>query len=238
MKPGYTVEELCDLTVELAKKCAFKEDIYIRPLAYKSSQALGVRLHNLEDDILIFIIPWGAYLDMDSARCGVSTWRRPPDNTVPPSVKIAGTYVNNALTKTEAIDNGYDEGIMLTPNGYVAEGSGENIFIIKDGKLLTPPVYNSILPGITRNTIISLAEKEFGIQAIERPISRIELYQADECFLTGTAAHLTPVSEIDHRTIGNGGIGPVTGRLQAAYFDVIRGKNPAYIHWCTPVYNQ
>jgi len=238
MKPKYSAAELCDITLELAKKCGFKEDIYIRPLAYKSSEAMGVRLHNLDDDILIFVIPWGAYLDMESARCGVSSWHRPADNTLPTSVKIAGTYVNNAFAKTSAIENGFDEAIMLTPDGHVAEGSGENIFLVLEGKLVTPPAYNNILVGITRDTIITLAREQLGIETLERPIDRVELYRAQECFLTGTAAHLTPVSEIDKYKIGETEVGPITRKLQALYFDCIRGRHRSYMQWCTPVFSK
>lgn len=238
MNPVYSPEELCNITVELANKCQFREDIYVRPLAYKSSQALGVRLHELEDDILIIVIPWGAYLDVESARCGVSSWHRPADNTMPPSVKISGMYVNNAFAKTQAIENGFDEAIMLAPDGHVAEGSGENIFIVMNGKLITPPITGNILPGITRNSIMTLAREELGVETIERTIDRIELYNAQECFLTGTAAHLTPVSEIDNYSIGSSAVGPLTAKLRDLYFDVIRGKNPGYAHWCTPVYKK
>jgi len=234
----YSADELCRITIQLVEKCGFKEDIYIRPLAYKSSEALGVRLHDLEDDFLILIIPWGPYLDMDKARCAVSSWRRPDDNVIPPQVKITGLYVNNALAKTEAVLNGFDEAIMLTPDGYVSEGSGENIFLVIDGKLVTPASYNNILTGITRNTVIKLAQDELGIKTIERPVDRSELYLAAECFLTGTAAHLTPVAEIDRRKIGNGEIGKITGRLQEIYSRVIRGNHPTYLDWCTPVYKQ
>ena len=234
----HSVEDLCRITVELVNRCAFKEDIYIRPLAYKSSEALGVRLHDLDDDFLVFAIPWGRYLDMDAAKCCVSSWRRPADNVIPPQAKITGLYVNNAFTKTEAIENGYDEGIMLTPDGYVSEGSGENIFLVINGKLVTPASYNSILPGITRDTVIQLAKNELGIETVERSISRAELYTASECFLTGTAAHITPVAEIDHRQIGNGGIGEITGKLQKIYSEVIRGDNPKYLDWCTPAYKK
>lgn len=238
MQPKHTPDELCSITTELCRKSSLREDVYIRPLAYKSTEGMGVRLHNLEDDILIFVIPWGAYLDMETARCAISSWRRPSANTIPPSVKISGTYVNNAFAKTEAIDNGFDEGIMLTPDGYVAEGSGENVFLVKNGKLVTPPVYNNILSGITRNTIMTVALQELGLATEERPVDRVELYQADECFLTGTAAHLTPVSEIDRYVLNGGSIGPVTRQLQQLYFDIIRGKHPGYMHWCTPVYEK
>ncbi len=234
----HSVEELCRITVELVNRCAFKEDIYIRPLAYKSSEALGVRLHDLDDDFLVFAIPWGRYLDMDAAKCCVSSWRRPADNVIPPQAKITGLYVNNAFTKTEAIENGYDEGIMLTPDGYVSEGSGENIFLLINGKLVTPASYNSILPGITRDTVIRLAKNELGIETVERSVSRAELYTASECFLTGTAAHITPVAEIDHRQIGNSSDGEITAKLQKLYFDVIKGNNPKYLDWCTPAYKK
>ena len=235
---SHPVEELCQITVELVRKCGFKEDIYIRPLAYKSSEALGVRLHDLDDDFLVFAIPWGRYLDMDACRCCVSSWRRPADNVIPPQAKITGLYVNNAFTKTEAMDNGFDEGIMLSPDGYVSEGSGENIFLVINGRLVTPPTYNSILVGITRDTIIALAKNELGIETMERPVDPAELYTADECFLTGTAAHITPVAEIDHRKIGDGRVGEIASTLQKLYFAVIKGNNPKYLDWCTPVYKK
>jgi len=234
----YSIDELCQITIELVAKCGFQEDIYIRPLAYKSSQALGVRLHDLEDDFLALVIPWGPYLDMDKARCGVSSWHRPQDNVIPPQAKITGLYVNNALAKSDAIASGFDEAIMLSPDGHVSEGSGENLFLVINGKLVTPASYNNILIGITRNTAIELAEQELGIETIYRLIDRSELYTADECFLTGTAAHITPVSEVDHRQIGNGEIGEITGKLQKIYSDVIRGNNPKYLDWCTPVYEK
>ena len=235
---SHPVEELCQITVELVRKCGFKEDIYIRPLAYKSSEALGVRLHDLDDDFLVFALPWGRYLDMDACRCCVSSWRRPADNVIPPQAKITGLYVNNAFTKTEAMDNGFDEGIMLSPDGYVSEGSGENIFLVINGRLVTPPTYNSILMGITRDTLMELAKNEMGIETMERPVDPAELYTADECFLTGTAAHITPIAEIDHRKIGDGRVGEITGRLQKLYFAVIKGNNPKYLDWCTPVYKK
>jgi branched-chain amino acid aminotransferase len=234
----HSIDELCQLSVELVAKCGFQEDAYIRPVAYKSSQALGVRLHDLEDDFFIFVIPWGPYLDVDKARCAVATWRRPEDNVIPPQIKAAGIYINNALAKTEVVNNGFDEAIMLASDGHVSEGSGENIFLVIDGKLVTPATYNNILMGITRNTVIELAEKELGIETIQRPIDRSELYIADECFLTGTAAHVTPVAEIDRRKIGNGEIGEITAKLQEIYVRVIRGNHPKYMHWCIPVYKR
>jgi branched-chain amino acid aminotransferase len=238
IKLPLSIDELCDITVELTAKCGFKEDVYIRPLAYTSSQALGVRLHDLEHDFFILVIPWGPYLDMDKARCCVSSWHRPEDNVIPPQIKACGIYVNNALAKTEAVQNGCDEAIMLSPDGHISEGSGENIFLVRDGKLITPATTCNILMGITRNTVIELAEKELGIPTAHRAIDRSELYFADECFLTGTAAHVTPVAEIDRRRVGNGEIGPITAKLQEIYAKVIRGEHPKYMHWCTPVYNK
>ena len=234
----HTVDKLCQITVELVEKCGFKEDIYIRPLAYKSSEALGVRLHDLESDFLAFVIPWGRYIDADKGRCGVSSWRRPDDNVIPPQIKITGMYINNAFAKTEAVANGFEEAIMLSPDGHVSEGSGENIFLVIDGKLVTPASYSNILVGITRNTVIELARNELGIETVERLIDRSELYTAQECFLTGTAAHITPIAEIDHRTVGDGEIGKITKQLQKFYFDVIRGDNPKYLSWCTPAYEK
>ena len=234
----YSVEEMIALTVELIRKNGFKEDTYVRPLAYKSTEQMGVRLHNLDDDFLMFAIPWGRYLDTDSCKCGVSSWRRPDDNSIPPQVKATGIYINNALAKTEAVENGYDEAIMLAPDGHVSEGSGENIFLVIDGKLHTPATYNNILVGITRDTVMQLARNELGIETVERPIDRAELYTAQECFLTGTAAHLTPVSEIDRRPLGDGKVGPVTTQLKKLYFDVIKGNLPRYMDWCTPVYKK
>ncbi|MCL2679457.1 MAG: branched-chain amino acid transaminase [Dehalococcoidia bacterium] len=234
----YSVDEMINLTIELMRKNGLKEDTYVRPLAYKSTEQMGVRLHNLDADFFMFCMPWGRYLDTDSGRCCVSTWRRPSDNTIPPQIKATGLYLNNALAKTEAIENGFDEGIMLSPDGYVSEGSGENIFLVINGKLHTPAVHNSILVGITRDTVMKLAKEELGIETVERSIARGELYTAQECFLTGTAAHLTPIGEIDGRTLGDGQAGPITSQLKKLYFDTIQGRLPKYMDWCTPVYGK
>ena len=235
----HTVDELCQLTVELVENNGFREDLYVRPLAYKSSEVVGVRLHDLDDDFLIFVTPFGPYLDITKGiTCCVSSWRRIEDNMIPPRAKITGLYVNSALAKTEAADNGFDEAIMLTHEGHVSEGSGENVFLVMDGRLVTPPSSDNILIGITRDTVIKLAKWELGIETIERQIDRSELYIADECFLTGTAAHVTPVLEIDHRKIGNGQIGSITKKLQDLYFNIVQGRNKKYLDWCTPAYTK
>jgi branched-chain amino acid aminotransferase len=193
-----------------------------------------VRLHNLDNDFFAFVFPWGRYLDTDRARCCVSSWRFP---TEIPRAKLTGLYITNALAKTEAVDNGFDEAIMLTPSGYVAEGSGENIFMIVDDKLITPPASDGVLVGITRDTVIKLAKNELGIETVERHINRIELYNVAEIFMTGTAAHITPITEIDRRKVAAGEIGKVTKKLQKLYADVILGKNKKYAKWCTPVFS-
>jgi branched-chain amino acid aminotransferase len=231
----HSIDDLCQITVDLVNKSGFTEDVYVRPVAYKSSEALGVRLHNLEADFMAFVFPWGPYLDTDRARCIVSSWRFP--NEIPRQ-KLTGLYVTNALAKTEAVNAGFDEAIMLNSNGYVTEGSGENLFLVKEGKLITPPASDGILVGITRDTVMKIAKNELGIDTVERHVDRIELYSVDEIFMTGTAAHLTPISEIDRRKIAGGEIGPITRKLQKLYADVILNKNLKYSSWCTPVYKK
>ena len=232
----YSVDDLIKLTVELVQKSGLKESQYIRPLAYKSTEAIGVRLHNLKNDFLMFNLPWTKYLDSDKCRVGVSSWRRPGNNFALPHVKATGQYINSAFTKTEAVDLGYDEAIVLNEWGRVAEGSGENLFLVIDGKLVTPSASESILIGITRNTIIDIARDEFGLEVIERPVERGELYTCQEAFYTGTAANVAPIVEIDHRMVGKGDIGPISYKLNEYYLKIIHGNNPKYMHWCTPVY--
>jgi branched-chain amino acid aminotransferase len=235
----YDDEELYSITTKIVEMSGYREDVYLRPLAYKSSEVLGVRLHDLEDDFLIFIAPFGPYLDIEKgARCCTSSWRRVEDTSIPARAKITGIYANSALAKTEAQLNGYDEAIMLDERGHVSEGSGENIFMIMDGKIYTPPPSSNILIGITRETAITLARDELGLEVVERDIDRSELYTADECFMTGTAAHITPVVELDQRPIGTGTMGPVAKQLVKLYFDVITGRNAKYAHWCTPCYSK
>lgn len=231
-----SIDKLCELTVEIVERSGFEEDVYVRPLVYKSTEAVGVRLHDLESDTILFITPFGNYLDPEAgARCHTSTWRRIDDTGIPPRAKVTGIYVNNALAKTEAQLNGFDEAIMLNADGHVSEGSGENIFMIRDGKIITPSPSDNVLEGITARTVVQLAKDELGIDTVERQIDRSELYIADEVFMTGTAAHLTPVIEVDRRAVGDGTPGPITRQLSTLFFDVIRGKNEKYKHWCTPV---
>jgi branched-chain amino acid aminotransferase len=237
IKLPYTVEELGALTVELLRKEGYREDAYIRPLAYKSSEGIGVRLHDLEDDLAIFAVPFGRYIEREEgARAGVSSWRRVDDNAIPARAKITGAYINSALAKSDAVLSGYDEAIVLTQSGHVSEGSAENLFLLKNGRLLTPPVTEDILEGITRATVMEIAREEMSIWTTERRIDRSELYTADEAFFCGTGVQIVAIVEIDHRPIGNGKIGPVVSQLRQLYFDIVRGKVPKYREWCTPVY--
>jgi len=230
-------EELAEITVELLRRDGLREDVYVRPIVYKSSELIGVRLHNLESDITIFGVPFGQYIDTDSGiRAQVSTWRRTDDNAIPARGKITGAYVNGALAKSEAQLNGYDEAIVLTADGHVSEGSAENLFIVKGGVLITPPVTDNILEGITRRRLMEMAREELGTEVVERSIDRTELYGADEVFLCGTGAQISPVIEIDRRSIGSGRPGSLTRQLSKTYFDAVRGKLPAYRDWLTPVY--
>jgi branched-chain amino acid aminotransferase len=232
----HSAEDLVGITLEMLRRSQMREDAYIRPILYKSTEAVGVRLHNLETDLVIFTLPFGKYIDTETGiRAQVSSWRRNDDNAIPARSKITGGYVNGALAKSEAQVNGFDEAIMLTQDGHVSEGSAENLFIIRDGVLITPAVSDNILEGITRRHIMEVAG-DLGIGVVERVMDRTELYQADEVFLCGTGAQLAPVVEIDNRTIGQGAPGPITRRLHKIYFDAVRGRSDAYRGWLTPVY--
>ena len=235
----YTAEQLCDITVDLVARNGHTSDIYIRPLAYKSAEVVAnLKLQELDSDFTLVTVPFGSYLGTDVLKCCTSSWRRVDDNMIPTQIKSAGIYVNSMLAKTEATLAGFDEAIILNQDGHVSEGSGENVFMVAGGKLHTPSLEDNALPGITRETIIQLAQAELGLEVVERSIDRSELYLSDEVFLSGTAAHLTPVVELDRRNIGNGEPGPVATQLQKLYFDIVVGRNPKYLHWCTSVVPQ
>ena len=230
----YTADDLCEITVDLVERNRHQQDIYIRPLAYKSAEMVAnLKLQDLASDFTLITVPFGNYLGSDTLRCCTSSWRRVDDPMIPARLKICGIYVNSILAKTEATLAGYDEAIILNHDGHVCEGSGENLFLVSDGKLHTSSLEDNVLPGITRETIIQLAQSELGLDVVERTIDRSELYLADEIFLTGTAAHLTPVIELDHRPIADGKSGPISTQLQKMYFDIVVGRNPKYQHWCT-----
>lgn len=233
----YTPRELCDTTVELLRREGYREDAYIRPLAYKASEVIGVRLHDLEDAFAMFAVPFGRYIEKEEgAHVCISSWRRVDDNAAPARAKITGAYINSALSKTDAQLSGYDEALVMTDTGHISEGSAENFFMVRNGCLVTPSVTSNILEGITRDTIIELAAAEMGLRTQQRSIDRSEVYICDEAFLVGTGVQVAAVTHIEHRPVGSGSIGPVVSRLRELYFDVVRGRNPKYKHWCTPVY--
>ncbi|WP_149402260.1 branched-chain amino acid transaminase [Dictyobacter arantiisoli] len=236
MSLPYSVDELIASSVELVKRNDQHEDVYQRPVAYKSNEIIGVRLNGLTDDYILTSEPLGDYVSTGGLRCGVSSWRRIDDNAIPARAKVTGSYVNAAFAKTEALQNGFDEAIMLNHDGHVSEGSAENIFLIHNGEIITPAPSENILLGITRETVIQLAKNELGLTVHERQIDRTELYTADEILLCGTGAQIAPVIEVDHNPVGNGQVGPISQKLQNLYIDIVRGRNPKYLDWCTPVY--
>lgn len=237
MDPGYTVDEMVELTSELVKRNGYREDCYVRATVYKSDEAIGVKLHGIESKLNLLSIPFGDYIATDRPiSCGTVSWRRTGDLNIPSRAKVVGSYVNPAFSKTEAALNGHEEAIVLTHEGKVSEGSAENLFMIRKGRLVTPGVNADILEGITRSGIIEIAQRELGLECEVRAIDRSELYVADEVFLCGTGAQVSPVASVDHRPVGNGDIGPVTAKIMAVYFDAVRGKSEAYRDWVVPVY--
>ncbi len=239
MELNYSVEELVNITVELLQACGIKEDVYIRPIVYFKDLKLTPKLIDYTPEIAIYTYKFGRYLNTSKGiRVKVSSWRRNDDNSIPSRWKVAGAYVNSALAKTEAIMAGYDEAILLNSEGFVSEGSGENIFIVRGGKVVTPAMAQHILEGITRRAVINLLSKELIIEVEERPVARSELYIADEIFMTGTAAEVTPVVEVDNRKIGDGNTGEITSKLQEIYFRAVRGFVDRYKNWLTPVYEK
>jgi len=233
----YSIDELCKTTLKLLKKENYTEDSYIRPFAYNSGLKIGPKMTGVEQDLFIYTIPLGEYLDLSKPiNVCVSSWSRIPDNCIPPRAKISGSYVNSAMQKTEALINGYDEAIVLTSYGqHVSEGSAMNVFLVKDGSLMTPPVSDDILEGITRDTVIKIAEDKLGLKTIERSIDRTELYTADELFFCGTGAQVSPIGTVDKRRIGTGAIGEITKKIQELYFQVVKNKIKDYSGWCTRV---
>ncbi|MFW6103390.1 MAG: branched-chain amino acid transaminase [Chloroflexota bacterium] len=229
----WDADQMAEITVETVRRSGFKQNVYCRPLAYKSSEAIGVKLHGLEDDWFVIATTLPPYLGTGGIKCCTSSWRRVSDTQISTHGKVTGIYVNSALAKTDANRAGYDEAIMLNEGGHVSEGSGENIFIVVKGQIVTPPPCDSILLGITRDSVMQLAKKELGLEVIERSIVRSELYVADEAFFTGTATNVAPITEVDNRPIGSGDTGPITARLQEMFSEVALGRNPKYSGWYT-----
>ena len=233
MEIPFTMEEISEAAKETVRMNKLRE-CYIRLIVYYGYKEMGINPMDNPVDVAIACYPWGAYLGEEGlkkgVRCKVSSWLRIDSRMLPPLVKVAANYVNSVLAKLEALKCGYDEAILLNFNGRVAEGSGENIFIVKNGLLITPPLSAGALPGITRDSVINLA-KDQGILTIETDVLREQLFLADEVFFTGTAAEVTPIREIDGRVIGNGSRGPITERLQSEFFKVVRGENKKHLEW-------
>jgi len=237
MELPLSTEELVNFTLELLRRNEYKSDVYVRPLLYTSSEEIGVRLHNLNRSFFIYSVPFGKYVETDGGiKCMVSTWRRVPDQSLPARAKISGSYAQAALAKSEAVEAGYDEAIVLSVDGHVSEGSAENLFMLKDGEFVTPPVTDDILEGVTRQLLIKVIEEELNLPVLQRSIDRTELYTCDELLLCGTGAQISPVIEVDRRPVGNGKVGEFTQELQGIYFSAVRGETPKYKDWTIPVY--
>ena len=237
MELTHSVEELMEITIELCLRNRYECHVYVRPFAYKAAEDVGVRLHNVPDAFAIVPIPFVHYIDETRALdvC-VSSWRRADDTMAPPRAKITGLYVNSALAKSEAVQNGYDEAILLSHDGHVSEGSAENIFLVRRGVLYTPDPSQNVLEGVTRRAVLEIARNELGVESVERSIDRGELYCADEIFFTGTAVGICPVGTVDRRPVGDGGIGPITQRLRALYERIVTGRDSRYESWVTRTY--
>lgn len=236
MEPSWSIRDLSDAVVELLRKNKIRETCYIRPLIYRGYGVFGLNPFGAPVQAAIIAFPFGKYIEAEEgASCCITSWRRIATDALPAESKACGNYINSVLAKIEAVKNGFDEAIFLDSQGFVSEGSGENLFIVKNGSVYTTPPYSSILIGITRDTVIELCE-EMDLRVIERSLTRTELYYSDEVFFTGTAAELTPIVKIDHRIIGDGEIGPISRKLMARFDDIVKGKDEKHRDWLTPVY--
>ena len=233
----YTLEEHMDILKKLLKKNNYKQDAYIRPIIYKSANRIGPHLIDNPDKYLIFSFPMDAYFSNNGLKCCVSSWRKNSDNSIPPRAKINGAYANASIISTDARLNGFDEAIVLSQSGKVAEGAAMNLFLIMDGKLVTTSTTSDMLTGVTRNTVIQLAKEVFNMPVEERTIDRSELYTADEAFFSGTGAQIVPICSIDNRAVGNGEVGEKVKEIQDLYYNVVKGKVPKYKEWCTAIYD-
>jgi branched-chain amino acid aminotransferase len=238
MQCPYNADELCRITLDLLRREEFREDVYIRPLVYKSDPAIAVKMNGLTDSFTLWAVGFGQYIEGGALKVCVSSWRRIDDNIIPARAKVSGAYVNSALAKTEALLNGYDEAIVLDGDGKVSEASAANLFLVRDGVLVTPPVTSDILEGITRQVVVTLAREKLGLTVAERSIDRTELYIADEAFFCGTGAEVKPIIEVDRRVVGNGEVGPISSKLVELYSEVTHARMANYRGWCTPVYER
>lgn len=232
------IDQLVEILVELLRREEYHENVYIRPLVYKSMEGIGVRLHDVPGDFTMFAFPYGSYLETDDTeiKVGFSSWRRVNDNMIPARGKISGAYANSAFVKTEAVLNGYDEALVLNEDGHVSEASAANFFMVRNGQVITPPVSADILEGIVRHSCMTLLSEVMGMPVVEREIDRTEVYTAQEAFLTGTGVQVAAIASVDHRPVGAGKLGPIVQELRRLFFDAVVGKLPQYRHWTTPVY--
>lgn len=232
----YTPEQLRDITLDLLRREGWRQNVYIRPLAYKDDGIFRLWLHDGTDKIAIFTQPYDKYIAADSgAKVCVSSWRRTDDTAIPARGKTNGAYVNSALIKSEAMLNGFDDAIVLNQDGHVSEGSAANFMMVRHGVVITPPVTANILEGITRRSLITLIREDLGVEVVEREIDRTELYLAEEAFLCGTGVQIAAIGSIDHRIIGQGGTGPITHRVRELFYRVLHGEEKKYADWLTPV---
>ena len=237
MDLNHTPESLTQITLELLRIENYHQDIYIRPLAYKADEIIGVKLHDLRDELSIAAMPFDRYVANETdAHVTISSWRRVDDNVIPARGKISGAYANSALIKTDANRAGFDEALVLTQEGHISEASAMNVFMLREGVLITPPITENILEGITRRTVIELAQQELNLTVVERPIDRTEVYICEELLIAGTAAQITAVTKVDYRPVGTGQMGPVATRLRQLFGDIVRGCVPKYSHWNVGVY--
>jgi branched-chain amino acid aminotransferase len=231
MDIGYSVDQMVEATREVVRANGLKE-CYIRPLVFRGYGAIGLNPLSAPVSVIVAAFPWDTYLGEDAlkhgATAGISSWRQRGNNAMPPQIKASGNYLNSSFAKIEALDHGYDEAIILNEAGFVCEGTGENIFVVRDGILMTPPVSDGILEGITRHSVMVIAD-DMGFDVTEASLVRTDLYTAEEVFMCGTAAEVVPVRSVDHREIGEPG--PVTVAIQKTYFEAVRGQAGSYEDW-------
>jgi branched-chain amino acid aminotransferase len=233
----YTEADLTQILIDLLRTEGYRENVYIRPLAYKSNEMIGVRLHDVDDAFTIFAIPFGRYVDKEEGlHVGFSAWRRVDDNSIPARGKITGAYVNSALIKSDALLAGYDEALVLNQAGHLTESSAANIFIVRRGVVYTPPVYSDVLEGVVWRSLTQLMQDELGLQVVQREIDHTEVYVADEAFMCGTGVQVAAITRVEHRPIGTGQMGEITHALRELFMQVVRGKVEKYRSWLTPVY--
>lgn len=237
MELPWSARDLAATAIELVRTEGYREDCYLRSLAFYADETVGVRLHDLTPEVSIVSIPYGRYIEKEEgAHATISSWRRVDDNAIPARGKIVGAYVNSALAKTEAMRAGFDDAIVLTADGHISEGSAANFMLVRNGEVITPPITDNILEGITRRTVMELLEKDMGVKVVERSIDRSEIYIADEALFVGTGVQIVAITRVDHRPVGNGRIGPIASALRDLYFRVVRGQHPSYRQWCAGVY--